>query len=187
MHGQYQSCWWLVDARSQVISTHGTDLDLPEYSSFSTKGVKGFWEWHLHLASNCSKLYLWEIKSLAWKEAQFPPRLSLHTGYISHLIEMNMLNGNGHGIFGIHFTNSLRAYNLTIVKYMLVICDAWWSCNGKNHVAVKVTLLGLFCFNYNKFYNVRHAKSQNMNISHLGLQLSLSNRLKPSVQWRMKM
>ena len=131
MHGQYHSCWWLVDARSQVISTHGTDLDLLEYSSFSTSGVKGFWEWHLHLASNWSKLYLWEIKSLAWKEAEFPPRLSHHTGYISRLIEVNMLNGNGHGIFGIHFTNSLRAHNFNIIKYMLVICDTWWLGNSK--------------------------------------------------------
>ena len=30
-------------------------------------------------------------------------------------------------------------------------------------------------------------KSQNLNVSRLGLQLSLCNMLKPSVKWRMKM
>ena len=40
---------------------------------------------------------------------------------------------------------------------------------------------------YRKVSNIRRAKSQNLSISHLGLQLSLSNMLKPCVQWRMKM
>ena len=43
------------------------DVVPSEYSSFSTSGFKGFWEWHLHLASNWSKIHLWEIKSLARK------------------------------------------------------------------------------------------------------------------------
>ena len=40
---------------------------------------------------------------------------------------------------------------------------------------------------YRKFSNIRCTKSQNLNVSHLGLQLSLRNILKPSVKWRMKM
>ena len=42
-------------------------------------------------------------------------------------------------------------------------------------------------FTCRKVSNIRCTKSQNSSVSHLGLQLSLSNRLKPSVQWRMKM
>ena len=30
--GQYHSCWWPGDVRSQVISRHGIDLIFPEYS-----------------------------------------------------------------------------------------------------------------------------------------------------------
>ena len=39
---------------------------------------------------------------------------------------------------------------------------------------------------YRKVSNIRRAKSQNLSVSHLGLQLSLSNRLKPvfSGEWR---
>ena len=40
---------------------------------------------------------------------------------------------------------------------------------------------------YRKVSNIRCTKFQNLSVSHLGLQLSLSNKLKPSVQWRMKM
>ena len=40
---------------------------------------------------------------------------------------------------------------------------------------------------YSKVSNISGTKSQNLSISHLGLQLSFSNRLKQSVQWRMKM
>ena len=41
--------------------------------------------------------------------------------------------------------------------------------------------------NYRKLSNIRRTKSQNLNVSHFGLQLSLRNVLKPSVGWRMKM
>ena len=40
---------------------------------------------------------------------------------------------------------------------------------------------------YRKISNIRRTKSQNLNVSRLGLQLSLCNILKPSVKWRMKM
>ena len=41
--------------------------------------------------------------------------------------------------------------------------------------------------NYRKLSNIRRSKSQNLNVSRLGLQLSLRNILKPNVKWRMKM
>ena len=31
LHGQYHSCWWLVDARSQAISNHAISLVIPEH------------------------------------------------------------------------------------------------------------------------------------------------------------
>ena len=40
---------------------------------------------------------------------------------------------------------------------------------------------------YHKISNISHTKSKNLNVSRLGLQLSLRNKLKPSVKWRMKM
>ena len=40
---------------------------------------------------------------------------------------------------------------------------------------------------YRKISNIRHTKSPNLNVSRLGLQLSLHNILKPSVGRRMKM
>ena len=39
---------------------------------------------------------------------------------------------------------------------------------------------------YRKISNISLTKSQNLNVSRLGLQLSLHNILKPSVKWRMK-
>ena len=41
-------------------------------------------------------------------------------------------------------------------------------------------------YNYRRISNIRRTKSQNLNTSHLGLQLSLSNILKPGVKSRMK-
>ena len=40
---------------------------------------------------------------------------------------------------------------------------------------------------YRKIFNIVRTKSQNFNVSRLGLQLSLRNILKPSVKWRMSM
>ena len=40
---------------------------------------------------------------------------------------------------------------------------------------------------YRKISNIRRAKSLNLNVYRLGLQLSLSNILKPSAKWRMNM
>ena len=40
---------------------------------------------------------------------------------------------------------------------------------------------------YRKIYNMRRTKIQNLNVSRIGLQLSMRNILKPSVKWRMKM
>ena len=40
---------------------------------------------------------------------------------------------------------------------------------------------------YRKISNIRRTKSQNLNVSRLVLQLSLSNPMKPGVKSRMKM
>ena len=40
---------------------------------------------------------------------------------------------------------------------------------------------------YRKIFNISRTKSQKSNVSHLGLQLSLRNILKPGVKRRMKM
>ena len=40
--------------------------------------------------------------------------------------------------------------------------------------------------NYRKISDIRCTKSLNLNVSHLGLQLSLRNILKPSVGWRLE-
>ena len=40
---------------------------------------------------------------------------------------------------------------------------------------------------YCQVSNIRRTESQNLNVSRLGLQLSLCNILKPSVKWRVKM
>ena len=40
---------------------------------------------------------------------------------------------------------------------------------------------------YRKIFNIRCTKSQNLDVSRLGLQVSLRYILKPSVKWRMKM
>ena len=40
---------------------------------------------------------------------------------------------------------------------------------------------------YRKLSNIRRTKSQNLNVSRHGLELSLNNILKPSVSWWMKM
>ena len=44
-----------------------------------------------------------------------------------------------------------------------------------------------FQLNYRKLSNTRRTKSQILNVSRLGLQLSLRNILKPSAKWKMKM
>ena len=47
--------------------------------------------------------------------------------------------------------------------------------------------LGHFFQTYRKISNIRRNKSQNLNDSHLALQSSLSNPLKPGVKSRMNM
>ena len=40
---------------------------------------------------------------------------------------------------------------------------------------------------YHQISSIKHKKSKNLNVSHLVLQLSLPDPLKPGVKWRMKM
>ena len=42
LHTQYHSCWWPGDARSPGISSHGTGLIIPEYSSFITRMINKY-------------------------------------------------------------------------------------------------------------------------------------------------
>ena len=50
-----------------------------------------------------------------------------------------------------------------------------------------VVLKLIHVYIYPQASNVRHTKSQNSNVSHLILQLSMPNPLKPGVKLRMKM
>ena len=50
-----------------------------------------------------------------------------------------------------------------------------------------MTRIHIYIYIYHKISIIRRTKSQNLNVSRLGLQLSLHNILKPSVKWRMKM
>ena len=51
----------------------------------------------------------------------------------------------------------------------------------------KSILLTLWVEIYHKTYNIRCSQSQNLNVSHLLLQFSLPNPLKPDIKSRMKM
>ena len=57
----------------------------------------------------------------------------------------------------------------------------------QRHVCIQVLLAFDDIFVDHQISNISHTKSQNLNVSHLVLQLSLPNPLKPSVKWRMKM
>ena len=62
---------------------------------------------------------------------------------------------------------------LNLLHEIIVITYAW----------LLTQLIPRYC----QTSNIRHNKSQNLNVSHLVLQLSLPNPLQPSVQLRMKM
>ena len=42
-------------------------------------------------------------------------------------------------------------------------------------------------YEYRNISNIKRTKSQNLNVSRLGLKLTLRNIFKPSVKWRRKM
>ena len=54
IHTQYSDCWWPSDTRSQGISSHGTDIVIPDKSSFSTRSAK-FSYFHVHTVSDSLK------------------------------------------------------------------------------------------------------------------------------------
>ena len=60
-------------------------------------------------------------------------------------------------------------------------CVTCWSMHSLQYQ------LHIPAFNYHEISDISGTKSQNSNISCLGLQLSLHNILKPGVKWRMKM
>ena len=57
-----------------------------------------------------------------------------------------------------------------------------------SHLSTCVDYTAVFCWisEYRQVSNIRHTKSQNLNVSCLVLQLSLRNLLKPGVKSRMK-
>ena len=64
--------------------------------------------------------------------------------------------------------------------------DTW----NENLACTLITVMKAWLvIKYRKISNTRRTKSQNLNVSRVGLQLSLRNTciLKPSVKWRMKM
>ena len=55
------------------------------------------------------------------------------------------------------------------------------------HINLSDTGNRIFHSNYRKISNIGHTKSLNLNVSHLVLQLSFPNPMKPGVKSRMKM
>ena len=61
-----------------------------------------------------------------------------------------------------------------------------WYCNIIENIFLNVDMKQ-FLNNYRQISNISHTKSQNLNVSCLVLQLSLSNPMKPGVNSKMKM
>ena len=65
--------WWSGDTRSQDISWHNIDLILPEYSSFSTRGVNIFSTVHLRYSMSSSTNSSWyEPHNSHWQMSYGP-------------------------------------------------------------------------------------------------------------------
>ena len=69
-----------------------------------------------------------------------------------------------------------------INKLSWLICLLW---NKKWHIHAGPAQMSRR--KYRKISNIRRTKSQNLNVSLLGMHVSLRNILKPRVEWRMKM
>ena len=109
----------------------------------------------------------------------------------------------------LHFNNLLCTVSASKAKMIKTICG--WICstnylfdNGCKWIHERFIVYGLYgCrgspynlntsaeierkTSYRKISNIRRTKSQNVNVSRLGLQLSLRNIFKPSAKWRTKM
>ena len=75
MHNQYHGCWWSGVPRSQVISSHGIHLVIPEYSGFSTKSVNSlhadllftlYFSSYWNIAGRWDTLSWWEYSHLTY-------------------------------------------------------------------------------------------------------------------------
>ena len=75
-----------------------------------------------------------------------------------------------HIVVGIADRHALPNPNTAVICDIVVVWEAIWRI-----------------VEYREISNIRRTKCQNLNGSHLGLQLSLHNISKPSVKWRMKM
>ena len=79
----------------------------------------------------------------------------------------------------ITLVNICNIYIIRIPGGYIIECRTWyWNWSEP---------LGVIMLYYRKVSNIRRTKSQNLNISHLDLQLPLHNILKPSVKRRMEM
>ena len=89
---------------------------------------------------------------------------------------------------------------LFIVNHIRISTEKVGCCNWSKYLVslhiVVITQWGSFTSQvsshnlaaiYRKISNIRHTKSPNLNVSHLVLQLSLPNPMKPGVKSRMKM
>ena len=93
-------------------------------------------------------------------------------------------------IFATGWTESYQNDNFQCSKWRKFLENDYISASVFWFTAVIVCcgrVLRTITWDYRKISNIRHTKSQNLNVSRLGLQLSLCNILKPSVKWRMKM
>ena len=70
-------------------------------------------------------------------------------------------------------------------KYVGISCDIFLRGKKQGLTYDKLTLIQVMA--YRKTSSIIRTKSQNLNVSHLALQLSLPNPLKPNVKLRMKM
>ena len=67
----------------------------------------------------------------------------------------------------------------------------WWKSQRNDNASVsvmhRINCMVILVINpYRQTFNIRGTKSQNLNVSHLVLQLYLPSQLKPDVKWRMK-
>ena len=97
-------------------------------------------------------------------------------------------------------TGQFVLFSVYFIEHSFIYKEMVWLPTRANHSAwfyhnmcVCINARGLkMCpsnenVKYRKISNIRRTKSQNLNVSRLGLHLSLCNIFKPRIKWRMKM
>ena len=77
------------------------------------------------------------------------------------------------------------AYNMNYISSRLYLDAQPWVDTLDPEILEEIACL--LAGMYRKISNISRTKSQNLNVSRLGLQVSSCYILKPSVKWRMKM